>query len=58
VAQNIQEALYQALAHLTCFEADRIGFEQISQVTLKISESPELPIFNQLAKEDISAYMA
>jgi ribosome biogenesis protein UTP30 len=30
VALNVQQALAQAVSHLTCFEADRIGFKDIS----------------------------
>jgi hypothetical protein len=58
VAENVVEALSQSVAHLTCFESERIGFEQISQVTLRIDGSPELPIFNQLDPEDIKAYQS
>ena len=56
VALNVQQALAQSLAHLTCFESERIGFSDISQVTLKIEGSPELPIFNQLSEQDIKAF--
>lgn len=56
VALNAQDALWQAVAHLTCFESDRLGLENISQVTLKIDRSPELPILNQLESEDIEAF--
>lgn len=47
-----------ALAHLTYHESERIGFQNLAQVTLKVNDSPELPIFNQLGAADLAAYAA
>jgi hypothetical protein len=54
VARNVQSALAQALAYTTVH--DEITFDKVVQVSLKTSSSPELPIFNQLAPEDIAAF--
>lgn len=56
ISENVQKALGQALAYLTCHESERLDFEHISQVSIRLGESPELPIFNQLSEMDISAY--
>lgn len=58
IGLNAQQALAQALAYLSCHEQDRLGLEQVAQVSLKIGDSPELPIFSQLSAEDIAAYTA
>lgn len=44
------------LAFVTYHEADVLGFEQVSLISLKVNGAPELPIFNQLGKADIDAY--
>lgn len=56
IAQNAQQALAHALAYLTYHESHRLGFAQLAQVSLKVADSPELPIFNQLSEDDIAAY--
>jgi hypothetical protein len=37
---------------------DEIAFDKVVQVSMKAGSSPELPLFNQLAAEDIAAYYA
>lgn len=56
VAQNAMTALAQAFAHASVH--DQIGFEKLVQVSLKAGTSPELPVFNQLAPEDLAAFHA
>lgn len=49
-------ALTQAFAHASVH--DQIGFDKLVQVSLKAGTSPELPVFNQLAPEDLAAFHA
>ena len=58
VALNAQKALTVALSHLTYHESERIGFQNLAQVTLKVGDSVELPVFNQLSSADLAAYAA
>lgn len=55
VAKNIATALPQILGNLTCW--DDITFEHVSQVSLKIDENIDLPIYNYLNKEDVEMYL-
>ena len=53
VAANVLEALTQVLAIMSTHE--EIEFEHVCQATLKTKNSPELPIYNFLSKEDLEA---
>ena len=46
IANNIEEALPQALAYVSAFSDDTIKFSNVQSITVKVGESPELPIFN------------
>ena len=50
------QALAQTLAYATVH--DDIQFDQVSQMTLRSGSSPELPIYNYFAEEDLNAYIA
>ena len=54
VARKSQLALAQILAFTTVH--DDIKFEKVVSVSLKTSSSPELPVYNHLAKEDLNAF--
>jgi ribosome biogenesis protein UTP30 len=55
IAENIEQALPRALAYIGAF--DGIKFSKVQSVSVKIGDSPELPIFNQLQKSEISSYL-
>ena len=55
VAENLEAALSYALGHV-CMH-DKIKFTKIQSISLKVGESPELPIFNQLTKSEVLAYV-
>jgi ribosomal protein L1 len=44
IAENIEAALPQVLAYVTVH--DKIKFSKLQNVSVKIGESPELPVFN------------
>ena len=46
LADNFETALSHAIAYVTYHED--IKFSKISSVSIKVGESPELPVFNQL----------
>lgn len=56
IANNIEEALPQALAYVSAFSDDTIKFSNVQSITVKVGESPELPIFNQLQQSEVQAY--
>lgn len=56
VAQNVLTALQHALAYMSVH--DEIKFEHISQASLRVGQSPELPFYNYLSKADLEAYFA
>jgi hypothetical protein len=45
-----------ALAYVTAH--DEIKFSSVQSVSLKVGESPELPVLNQLQKSEILSYIA
>ena len=55
VAKNAEIAIANALGYVTCW--DNIEFGKVSQMTMRIGDSTELPIYNHLEKADIDAYM-
>ena len=57
VAQNAMEALSQTIAFATVH--DDIAFDSICQITVRVGQaSPELPVYNHIAEEDMKAYAA
>ena len=46
----------QALAFATIH--DDIQFDQVAQVSVRAGLSPELPVYNYLAEQDLNAYIA
>jgi ribosome biogenesis protein UTP30 len=46
IAENIEQALPFALAYVCAH--DEIKFSSLQSISLKVGESPDLPIFNQL----------
>ena len=56
IAKNAEAALYQALGYVACW--DKIDFESVSQVSVRIGDSVELPVFNHLSSDEIDAFMA
>ena len=55
VAKNAVQALGQALAYATVH--DDISMDAVSQVTIRVGSSPELPVYNFLARADLDAFM-
>lgn len=53
VVKNAVAALEKALAHVTVW--DQIPFESLSQITMKVGDSPELPVYNFLSEDDLKA---
>lgn len=56
IGQNAIKALGQALAYATVH--DDIDFEAVSQVTMRVGSSPELPVYNHFSEADLNAWMA
>ena len=56
IAENVEHALPFALAYVAAH--DDIKFSSVQSVSLKVGESPELPVFNQLQKSEILSYIA
>lgn len=55
IGQNAIKALGQALAYATVH--DDIDFEAVSQVTMRVGSSPELPVYNNFSEADLNAWM-
>ena len=55
IADNIEQALPFALGYV--MDKDGIKFSKIQSISLKAGESPELPVFNQLTKTEVLAYL-
>ena len=55
VAENLEYALSYALGQV-CMHDD-IKYSSIQSVSLKVGESPEIPVFNQLTKSEVLAYL-
>ena len=55
IAENIEQVLPYALSYVCAH--DDIKFSSIQQISVKVGESPELPIFNQLEKSDILSFI-
>ena len=55
IAENIEQSLPFALAYVCAH--DDIKFSSVQQISVKVGESPELPIFNQLQKSEILSYI-
>jgi hypothetical protein len=56
VAENIEQSLPYALAYVCAH--DDIKFSNIQSISVKLGESPELPIFNQLQKSEVLSYLS
>ena len=54
IAKNVETALSSVLGYVTCW--DSIDFEKLSQMTIRVGDSIELPVYNHLEKADIDAY--
>ena len=55
LVENISESLPFALAYITM--NDYIKFSKVAQVSVKLGDSPELPIINQLQETEVLAYL-
>jgi ribosome biogenesis protein UTP30 len=55
VAENIEQSLPYALGYVA--NNDDIKFSSIQSIAIKVGESPELPIFNQLTKSEILSFI-
>ena len=55
IGKNFSQCLGQVLGYTTCW--DNIDFGKISQITLRVGNSIELPVYNHLEEADIDAYM-
>ncbi len=51
VAENIEQSLPFALAYVCAY--DEIKFSDIQSISVKLGESPDLPILNQLKKSEV-----
>jgi len=56
IVKNIMTALPKVLGSLSCW--DSIGFDKVQQISLKVDDKVDLPIYNYLAKEDVEMYVA
>jgi hypothetical protein len=55
IAENVEETLAYALAYVTYH--DGIKYSKVQSVSIKVGESPDLPVFNQLTKSEVLAYL-
>lgn len=55
IAKNCEGALGQILGYTCCW--DMIDFTQISQISVRVGDSMELPVYNHLSAADLDAYM-
>jgi len=55
IGKNTLDCLGQAIAYATVH--DEIDFESISQITMRVGSSPELPVYNNFTEADLTAYM-
>jgi hypothetical protein len=53
VASNTEAALIEAIAAVSVH--DDISFDMISQICMKVGDSPELPVFNHLSNLDLTS---
>ena len=56
VADNIESALPYALAYVSVH--DDIKFSSIQSISVKVGESPELPIYNNLQQSEILSFIS
>lgn len=56
LAENIESALPFALAYIAAH--DGIKFSKVSTISVRVGDSPDLPILNQLQKSEVLAYLA
>ena len=56
IAENVEQILPFALAYVSVH--DDIKFSSVQSISLKVGESPELPVFNQLQQSEVLAYLA
>ena len=56
VIKNISFALPKILGNVSCW--DDITFDKVQQISLKIDDKIDLPIYSYLSPEDIAAYLA
>jgi len=55
IVKNAVAALPQSLTYVTMH--DGIAFSKLQFAGLKVAQSPELPVFNQLQKSEVQAYL-
>jgi len=53
VAANTQSALVDAISAVTVH--DDISFDMISQISMKLGDSPELPVYNFFSGQDLAS---
>ena len=56
VIKNISFALPKILGNVSCW--DDITFDKVQQISLKIDDKIDLPIYSYLSPEDIALYVA
>jgi len=55
IAKNLEAAVGQALGYTCCW--DSIPFARVSQISVRVGSSIELPVFNQFSALELDAYM-
>jgi len=55
IAKNIESSLGEVLGYTCCW--DGIDFSDVAQISLRIGDSIELPVYNHFDQESLDAYM-
>jgi len=53
LVKNIMRATYRLLPHIV---GEEIGFDKIRQISIKGYNTPSLPIYNYISKEEAKIY--
>ena len=56
IAKNAEQALGQILGYTCCW--DQIDFSKVCQISVRVGDSIELPVYNNFEQEDLDAYMS
>ena len=55
ISQNVETVLGNMLGNLCCW--DNIDFSRVTQISLKVGDGVDLPVYNHFSSEEIDAYM-
>lgn len=55
IVKNVETSLSNALGYTCCW--DNIDFSAVCQITLRVGDSIELPVYNFFSQKELDAYM-